>query len=253
MTTMTKQETLEVDVPSLLKKYTYEWSRFNEKELYRRYRCDSCKEVVLNLDDDVSILYPGSTERVKELKILIAHHETKHGTKPCQFCGEFMTSRGMKRHQQSQDCIAQSRKFTMRQKGYEPIDLGLLDEMLADLKEQMEKYVEWDDPTGFAFIDDAERSARYRFMQGLGVVVAKSHRGATYSGPDGQQHRDRGLSWLREEWAPWDVCHYLNLLSSAINKRCLDKADYLSEVSKFMEASEAERGAMIGGMELCLN
>lgn len=206
---------------------------------------------MLELDFNKGYIRSYQTHRVEELTTLLKHQEEKHGIKPCTYCGQFMTPRGMKRHQQSHECTSERRKYEMKQKGYEHLNVNSLTSQLKIIKERMLQFVAWDDHESILFVNREYAKAENSLLDALGVVWANSEFEASYEGPPGQPRKSK-MIWVLGCFAPWHVVHFVDLLSRCVSLKRMNTTQFLLDINKFAESNQEERDSMIGMLELSL-
>lgn len=248
---------------SLVKRFNFERMWGNNKPTMKAY-CTLCKETVVQCEGVYSswnlTRYPKDhTETIAALD----KHVKSHDMRSCKFCGEIMTSRGMTRHQSSNDCISARRKFQMRERGYETICLNKIKEAIYVLKEQITSSVEFDEIDVHFFIDKEAEAALKFFQDKLEVLYVNSDFSEGYNSFYGKNLN----LWKLDTWAPADISQYLDLIDKnyknlpwseikqmdnkdIVKMARIKAANYLSDVTKFAEAEEEIRRSMICVAEL---
>lgn len=226
------------DFQALLNRYVFRhcpWTVPPGTPRTHKYACKACDKTVLELNYNASRLWSYDSKRKDEFSTLLEHQVEQHSLQSCEHCGEFITRRGMKRHQNSDDCTSARRKYEMSKRGYEIIELSEINTILVNKREELLEFTKWDDFQAVDEIQQTYLNVYNKIKADLGVVVARSEYNSTKN--------NRRKRWLSQNWAPWIVVQYLSLLNEY-------EPTFLPALVEFAEADDDKRHSMLGVLEL---
>lgn len=182
--------------------------------------------------------YRGISDADKAHVVSLANHIfNDHGVVPCNICGELITQRGMKRHQNAPDCQGELRRHTMQTRGLSrlgPISANLIKNLVDNKAEMMEKLADWQDENILHEISQASSAAKHQLLTELEVK-------ACYTQWDPKERR-----YQKEFWTHPITAHFIELVESSVD----DEDEQLSVLNSWIYADENAKDAILGILEL---
>lgn len=183
-------------------------------------------------------------ETLAQIQTLADHLEKQHEVSPCKICGDMITRRGMKRHQQAPACTSELRRYTMREKGFQQLPFRIA-EMIPNYirfrRNKLETMVPWDDENAINLVAAEAVKAESYYTSSLGIKTC-----LTMWDPKEKEYK-------KEYWAPPNVARMLELQDEVTPWRAKieEKVEPLMNViSQWLDGDDETQDAIVGLLEL---
>lgn len=205
------------------------------------YSCNMCKEDdKFSFSTNNSRLYAMSTMPAKDLAFfgeMFEHLFTKHNVVPCNICGDLITQRGMKRHQNAPACQGELRRYELQNRGLARLPFAareMIPSLISNRLENLERLVDWQDENVLHNIEQAASAAKHQMLTDLGIKTCQ-----TMWNPDFKKYD-------KEFWAHPITAHFLSLVDSTVK----EEEEKYSVLNQWIQADENSKDAILGILEL---